>query len=472
MHILVLEASTTSAKAMLYNTDNHSYKVKTKMYENNYKDITLHDAENVFQSMTSLAKEMINGNKIDMISLVGTWHSLVLCDRNMSPVTPVYLWSNTEASMICKELRKDNEYVKKYYHKTGCMVNAIYPSFKLQMLRERGALLKDYYVMGQGTYNTYKLTGERVITECLASGTGLLNIHNKKFDKDILKEIGIEEEQLSRLVNYNDVFPLSIEGANLLGIEPGIPVIPTNSDGGLNQVGVGALEEGVMTFSVGTSGAIRLTSDKPIIPNEPSTWCYLSPKSWLSGAATSGCCNCIDWFKNNFFSKEISYEEIENGVSDFDSYPIFLPFLFGERCPGWDDERRGGFIDILPYHKPNDLYRGVQEGVLFNLYHCYTTLIKLNGTPKRVKLSGGILNSPQWTQMCADIFNIPMEIDEVEHGSLIGGAALAMEILGLIGDVAEYKADSVKVINPNIEMNNKYMKRFKRYLELYQNNSN
>ena len=129
-------------------------------------------------------------------------------------------------------------------------------------------------------------------------------------------------------------------------------------------------------------------------------------------------------------------------------------------------------MDIKPYHKPSDLYRAVQEGVLFNLYHCYTILVKVNGIPKKIKLSGGILNSTEWTQMCADIFNTSMEIDEVDHGSLIGGAVLAMEILGLIEDVTEYKAKPIKVIEPNKEMNSIYMKKFQRYLELYNKTSN
>ena len=53
------------------------------------------------------------------------------------------------------------------------------------------------------------------------------------------------------LVDYNQTFPLNEEAAAALGVKPGIPVVPTNSDGGLNQVGSGAMEEGVMTFSVG-----------------------------------------------------------------------------------------------------------------------------------------------------------------------------------------------------------------------------
>lgn len=470
MHILVLEASTTSAKAMLYNTEDNSYIVKAKPYTGNYQDVTIHNAENVYLQMMALGKKLAKGQKIDMISLCGTWHSVFLCDKDMVPSTPVFLWSNISASAICKNLREDTEYVNTFYQKTGCMVNAIYPYFKLLMLKEQGYKLDEYFIMGQGTYNTYRMTGERIITECMASGTGTLNIHSKKYDKDILELAGIKEEQLSRLVSYDTTFPLNKEGAVLLGLEEGIPVIPSNSDGGLNQIGAGALEEGVMTFSVGTSGAIRLTTSKPIIPDTPSTWCYLSPKAWLSGAATSGCCNCIDWFKTTMYPKTTSYGDIEKKVEDKVTTPVFLPFLFGERCPGWNDERSSGFFGIKPFHKSNDLYRAVQEGVLFNLYQCYLKLTEINGVPKKIKLSGGILNSEEWTQMCADIFGADMDVDVTEHGSLIGGAVLAMERLGVIKDVSDFKTEAAKVIKPNPEKAELYKEKYKKYLQTYNQN--
>lgn len=471
MYILVLEASTTSAKAMLYNTEDNSYEVKAKAYGNNYDDVTIHNAENVYQQMMALGKELAQDKKIDMISLGGTWHSVFLCDKNMKPSTPVYLWSYVGAASLCKNLRKDSDYVKKYYNKTGCMVNAIYPFFKLLLLKEQGYHLDEYNIMGQGTYNTYRMTGERVITECMASGTGVLNIHTKKYDEDILKEAGIKEEQLSRIVSYNATFPLNKEGAELLGLQEGIPVLPSNADGGLNQVGAGAIEEGVMTFSVGTSGAIRLTTSKPIIPETPSTWCYLSPKAWLSGAATSGCCNSIDWFKSTMYPPEVTYADIEKGVEDKVNTPVYLPFLFGERCPGWNDERTSGFFGVRPYHKSNDLYRGVQEGVLFNLYQCYEKLTSINGVPKKIKLSGGILHSAEWSQMCADIFQAEMDVDITEHGSLIGGAVLAMEVLGVIKDAKDFKTETVRVIKPNPEMAELYKVKYNKYLLSYHQNN-
>lgn len=70
------------------------------------------------------------------------------------------------------------------------MVNAIYPFFKLLLLRKQRYALESYRIVGQGTYNTYKLTGKWVVTDSMASGTGLLNIQKKDFDLGLLEELG------------------------------------------------------------------------------------------------------------------------------------------------------------------------------------------------------------------------------------------------------------------------------------------
>lgn len=465
MLILALESSTTSAKAMLYSTTDGVIDLKTKEYLPENSDGRVQDAEGVFQQTMQVGKQVSNGHKIDCIVLSGVWHSVLLCDQDMKPQTKVLSWADTSASEICKEIRKNPEDVLSFYKTTGCMVNAIYPAFKLLYLKEQGYHLSDYYIFGQGSYNTYRLTGKRIVTDSMASGSGLLNIHEKKYDHAILERIGIREEQLCELVTYKDTVPLSEEGANLLGLTAGIPVIPPCSDGALNQVGVGAFEEGCMTFSVGTSAAIRLTTAKPVIPEEPSTWCYLSPIMWLSGAATSGACNCIDWYRDNFYP--ISYSEIEKNSYKVKDTPVFLPFLFGERCPGWKDDNRGGFFGIQPYHTAADFYQAVQEGVLFNVYHCYKMLSELNGTPSKIILSGGILNSEFWTQMCVDIFGIEMEVPTIDQSSLMGAVVLACEILGAIPDLKAFPFEKGRSIRPNPQKAELYAEKFEKYLYWY-----
>jgi gluconokinase len=470
MRILVLESSTASAKAMIYDTSDGSFQVQTRPYTGNYEDVRIHRADLVFEQTAALGRELAAGGKIDIISLSSTWQNVFLADRQLNPVTPVQTWAYTDAAPVCKKLRQDPAFVRDFYHRTGCMVNAIYPAFKLLYLKDQGYRLQDYLIMEQGSYNCFRLTGERVVTQCVASGMGLMNLYTRTFDPEILALIGICEEQLPLLVDSDVNYSLTSEGAALLGLEPGIPVIPSSADGGLNQVGVGAIADGVMTFSVGTSGAIRLTTQEPLVPEHPSTWCYRSPKAYLSGAATNGCCNCIDWFRSKMFPSSMSYSEIEAQVHDRDTTPVFLPFLFGERCPGWNDEGMGSFHEIKPYHTVFDLYRAVQEGVLFNLYHCYTSLTELNGVPRRIKFSGGILHSPEWTQMCADIFQADLEVDNVEHGSMMGAAVLAMEHLGVLKDVRDFVSPPVRIIHPNREKAGIYHEKYNRYLKCYLDN--
>lgn len=468
MYILVLESSTTSAKAMLYNAADHTYEIKTKAYPLYFNNATLHDAESVLMETAALSKSLCSGKKIDAVALCGTWHNVLLCDADFHPKTPVYQWSNIEAAEICRRLRQDESFTLDYYQRTGCMVNAIYPAFKLKMLRERGYHLEDYYVADQGTYNFYRLTGEKIVTDCMLSGEGFLSIREKKLDKVILSELGISETNFPRLVTYDSSSPLTEEGAGLIGIEPGTPVLSACPDGALNQIGAGALDRGVMTISVGTSGALRIATPQPVLPEIPSTWCYLAPETWLSGAAISGCCNCVDWYKDKMFGPDKTYDEIEGAFGGTSDTPVFLPFLFGERCPGWQDDRQAGFFGITPLHTRYDFYHSVLEGVLYNLYHCYNVLTEINGFPKKIKLSGGIVNSPYWSQMCADIFGMEMEVDSTKHGSLMGAAALGLKMLGAINDISEFSVKTHRTIQPDFKKAKIYRDKYERYLYYYE----
>ena len=136
MFVLALEASTTSAKAMYYNTETESYELSTRPYTGNYDDPSKHRPDNVYNQMLDTGRDLLRGRKVDIIALSGTWHSVGLFNKDISPATPMYLWSNVEPTKICAKLRQDRKYVHDFYNRTGCMVNAIYGVFKLMMLRQ------------------------------------------------------------------------------------------------------------------------------------------------------------------------------------------------------------------------------------------------------------------------------------------------------------------------------------------------
>ncbi len=450
---------------MLFDTSGGKPVVVTRRYARTGPDASVHDVDMVVAALTQLARRVAEGTKIAAVALVGAWHGVLLADHSMRPVTPAYLWSNTEPAAICRRLRADPRLVNWFYQATGCMVNTTYPIFTLHLLRERGVNIEDAYIIDEGSYLNWVLTGELAQSYCLASGSGMLNTHSKRYDGDVLAWIGVAQDQLPTLVPSLVPSRLSSRGAALLGIPEGTPVLPTIADGAANQAGSGALRPGVMTLSVGTSGAVRLATDAPRLPKTPSTWCYVSTHSWLSGAATSGGCNCIDWIRGGL-TGELSYRDLETQeVGERD--PIFLPFLHGERCPGWDDGRLAEFVGMSAQNDLRTLYRAVQEGVLFNLFQCYQALIELNGRPLRIKLSGGILHSQRWTQMCADIFGVSFEKDPALHASLMGGVVCAMEATGLISTAVEFETKPSRIVTPNPEAHDRHQRRYRAYLRAY-----
>lgn len=462
---LVLESSTTSAKAMIYDPETGRVEVRTAPFVFTNGDAAMQDAESVFEQTAALGRQVCEGRRVDVISLSGTWHSVMLLDRGLSPVTPVYQWPYTGAEALCAELRHDAELTGWFYRRTGCMISAIYPAFKLVHLARQGYDLARHCAMGQGTYNFYRLTGQFAETACMASGTGLLSIHTRDYDDEVLQFVGVGRESLPRLKGFGDVLPLSEAGAAALELPAGIPVVPCGADGGLNQTGAGADRPGIMTFSAGTSGALRLAVEQPVLADDRSLWCYLSPASWLAGAATSGCCNCVDWARQRLFGGA-SYDDIEKGLPlGPEDTPVFLPFLFGERCPGWNAARQAEFSGVTARHDAHDLYHGVLEGVLYNLFQCYQRLCAAVGTPREIRLSGGILHSAYWTQMAADIFGAPMVCADMPHASLMGAAMLGAQALG---EKFDFKAQAGKVVYPRPEMTARYAGKYARYLEAYE----
>lgn len=471
MFILALESSTSSSKAMLYDTSSETYEIATKPYRTDYpNEYTAFRPDSVYEQLLELGRELVHGREVDIIALSSAWHSVGLFDGGLNPVTPMYQWSSTYGSELCRELRRDEDFTRSYYNITGCMVNAIYPYFKLRKLAE-SFKLSDYRIMGQGSYNNLRLTGAPVSTDCILSGSGLMNIHTLNFAPELLEELGISSRSLADICTYKEPLTLCGEAARGLGIKPGIPVVPTCSDGALNQVGAGALAHGVMTFSVGTSGALRLSVDSPRLADDHSTWCYRSPASWLSGAATNGGTNCVEWFRRLAFDSPMDYTEIERRIKDEETTPVFLPFVFGERCPGWNDEMSGGFHNLRARHDRYDMYLGIEEGILFNLYQCYEKLTAQSGQPQRIRFSGGILHSQRWSQMCANIFGRELEIDRCEHASLMGAVTLAKERLGLIEDVQRYSPPAAGVIQPDGSKAELYKRKYARYIQCYNEKS-
>jgi gluconokinase len=472
MNILVIEASTSSAKAMLHRDGADTHTVHQIKYPGHISDVKTQDIAGIIETVFACAKELIDRTNatVDIIATASVWHSYILLDGTGEPITPVKTWADTQASETVREYRRNRSVRERFYQKTGCNIHSKYPCWKWMHDRQMLPVGAKVRVGSVPEYLFEKLTGERAISKNAASGTGFFNIHTLAWDKEVLNFCGIAEDQLSVLKEYDYCGKLCKAAADALGLKEGIPVIIPGADGALNQIGEGALRGGIMTMSVGTSSAIRLSSDVPMLPREPATWCYyVGDGIRLVGAATAAGGNCVDWFVKGILRNAISFPALEEALEKIDKMraPIFLPFLYGEQSPGWDDSRLGAYCDLSGENDVFDMYYGILEGVLFNLYHCYTFLSRLMEGPGEIRLSGGIVNSDYWVQMAADIFHIPIAVSTVEHGSMMGSLAIAKKVTGRMEKISDYTNEKNRVIQPDEKNGELYEARYVRYKQYY-----
>nr|WP_319474047.1 FGGY-family carbohydrate kinase [uncultured Sphaerochaeta sp.] len=457
MKLLALEISTTSSKAQYLDTITGK---STLLVERNPSSS---DVEVVCMHAIQLGRKAAQGRAVDRIATAGTWHSLVVCDTAHVPSQTVSDWTDVSGRIFCKELRNDASFVEDYYQESGAMVHAMYPFFKLLKQRTDGIVLTDRHVGSLAGYLHYILTGTVKETASMLSGMGLLSTAAVALHP-MAKSLGCT---IAPICDWRDRSTLSKQGSRLLGLTEGIPVLPPLPDGALNQVGSKAEEPGIMTLSMGTSGAMRMVIPKPWFSPNHSTWLYRSvDNGFLLGAATSGCSNCVDWYKEQSFTPDTTYAQIEGSLRENSATPIFLPFLVGERCPGWDDTRLASFHDVKESMETSTLYQGVLQGVVANLYQCYVELLESGHIPRTIKLSGGVLHSAFWKHLCCNYFGVSMHEDIQKQTSLYGALILAARSAS--EELSTHSQTVTNVLNPDSEIRNYYTRHYKRYRYWYE----
>lgn len=478
MLILVLEASTASAKAMLYDESAGVIGVLPKNYSAEAGDTVTYDADRLMRETLEAGRELLEQKgiaRVDMVATCSIWsHSLLMLDKSMRPLGRLSTWADTAAWPTTEKYRANNDLYVSLYQRTGCPIHVTYTLWKYMHEKESGLANQAQFISSMPEYLFYQLTNEFAVSRSTASAGGFLNLHSLEWDDVALRLAGISVDSLPTLVDSEYVAPLTPRAAALLGLPSGIPVLITGADGCMNHVAAGGFGENVMTLSIGTSAAMRIATDKPILADYPATWCYVGVEGmWVAGSATAGAGNAVDWIGKKILGGRngVSLKELDSGAAKTlaqGDAPLFLPFLVGERCPGWDDKKSALFCEMRLNHDIYDLYYAVLEGVLFNLRQCYEITIPIIGqAPKFISISGGIEESPLWMSMVASVFGLPVHTNGLMHASLLGTAYMGLKSLGVI--------HSLKAIKPLIGASNLpdyskkefFAKRFAKYLRYY-----
>ncbi len=412
------------------------------------------------------------------ISFSSAMHSIIPVDETGAPLAPMITWADSRSEDIAQTLR-ESAGAEEIYRTTGTAIHAMSPLCKLIWLRENnpGLFNKAHKFIGIKEFIWFKLFNAFEVDYSIASATGLFDILKLDWSVAACALAGISTGKLSQPVNttyYRD--DLNNDLAALLNISADTKFFAGASDGCCANLGSHTTGPGVAALTIGTSGAVRITSAKPVYNFEGMTFNYLlNEQTYVCGGAVNNGGIAINWLLKNFLQKEqLSGADYEQLFKTIESVPagsdglIFLPYLYGERAPIWDTKTSGAYLNIKPTHTQAHFLRAALEGVCFALYNVLKTVEDASVIITQVNISGGFVSSAVWTQVLADITGKKLAVLQNEDASAVGAIYLAANVL-YPDDYATLTSVALHTfIQPNLNNHALYNRMFMIFKRLYQ----
>lgn len=477
-YVIGIDLGTSAVKVLLMDQNGKTIAEASENYpliqeKSGYSEQNPIEWENKTIQALSYLLQQFGGDVKDIegISLSGQMHGLVLLDDQHRLLRNAILWNDTRTTSQCQKIL-ETVGLKKLLEITKNTVLEGFTLPKILWVKEHEPeIFKNVSVfLLPKDYLRFRLTGEIHSEYSDAAGTSLLNVTTKEWSQELCNLLDLDIRICPPLVESTDfIGTITSEVAERTGLSKETMVFAGAADNACGALGAGVLSEGKTMCSIGTSGVV-LSFEKDSTLDFGGKVHYFNhaiQDAYYSMGVTLSAGHSLDWFKQNFSTKDEGFEELLDGIDQIgpgSNGLLFTPYIVGERTPYSDADIRGSFIGIDSSHTKKEFVRAVLEGITFSLNETIEIFKQQEKDVRSIISIGGGAKNKVWLQMQADIFNIPIETLANEQGPGVGAAMIAAIGLGWYSTVEEYAEHFVKVgnryepINANVGA----------YAELYQ----
>ncbi len=489
-----IDIGTTSTKTILINENGDVAASSTKDYplEVPRAGWAQQKPGDWYGAAVDTIKEVIKKSNIDpkgikAVGLSGQMHGSVFLDGDGEVIRPAILWCDQRTEEQCKKIYD----IFGYKNFIRLSFNKALPGFtapKILWLRDNEFqnYKKIAHILLPKDYVRYKLSGTFATEVSDAAGTILMDIAKRDWSDEILEGLDIDRGFLPPVHESQEITSkINKETAHLTGLAEGTPIVGGASDNAAGAIGSGIIREGLVSDSIGTSGVVFATSDKPTYDPEGRvhSFCHALPGKWHFTGVTLSAAGSLKWYYEGFgpnqelekkYPDKHGYEILNKqaeGIDPGSESLIFLPYLSGERTPHGDPFSRGVFFGISYRHRQDHFVRAIMEGVSFSQKDCLDIIEQQNIKPDKVVMFGGGAKSKIWRQILADILNVKIVTLNIEEGPAYGAALIAAVGAGMFEDVEEACNSTIKELSENIPLPDnveKYNNIYEIYKSLYE----
>ena len=276
-YILAIDAGTTSSRAILFDHEGNQKAVAQHEFPQYFPQESWveHDALEIWETQLKAIQEVISTDGIarEDIAAMGITNqreTTIIWDRATGvPVHKAIVWQDRRTASICEKL---NAHAQTFLDKTGLVLDAYFSGTKIKWILDSDPLLRQRAEAGELAFGTvdswliWKLTNGEIHTTDVtnASRTLLYNIHELKWDEELLSLLDIPLALLPKVVSSSEEVGKTSE--NIL--EAAIPISGIAGDQQAALFGQLCLSPGDVKNTYGTGCfCIMNTGEKAVVSN-------------------------------------------------------------------------------------------------------------------------------------------------------------------------------------------------------------
>ena len=441
-YILSLDQGTTSSRAVLFEKSGKIAGVSQVEYTQIYpgNGWVEHDANEIFGSQLSAARDLINKNGISAediaaIGITNQRETTILWDKNTGePVCNAIVWQCRRTADICEGYKAQG--LEKFFRdKTGLLIDPYFSATKIKWIFNNVPGVKEKADRGEILFGTvdcwliWKLTGGKIHATDMsnASRTMLFNIHTLEWDQEILGLLGIPESILPKVVSSSGV--IGVCDASMFGSE--IPISGCAGDQQAALFGQKCFNHGDVKNTYGTGGFLLMnTGDKPAVSDHGLLttvgWSIgdevtyaLEGSVFIAGAA-------VKWLRDEMGLISSASESERLAVSVASTEGVYIvPAFTGLGAPYWNPDARGIITGLTRGTNRAHIVRAVLEAIAYQTADVLKAMEEDVGRLGSIRVDGGASSNNFLMQFQADILGMDITRPENVESTATGAAFLA-----------------------------------------------
>ena len=452
-YILSIDQGTTSSRAILFNKDGEIKGVSQREFKQHFPHSgwVEHDANEIWTSVLSVMAEVMNENdiqseQIEGIGITNQRETTVVWDKNTGrPIYHAIVWQSRQTQDICTEL-KDQGYEETFRDKTGLLLDPYFAGTKVKWILDNVDGAREKAENGDLLFGTidswlvWKLSGKAAhITDYTnASRTLMFNIHDLKWDDELLDILDVPKQMLPEVKESSEVYAKTID-YHFFGQE--VPIAGIAGDQQAALFGQACFDRGDVKNTYGTGGFMLMNTGEEAVKSESgllTTIAYgidgkvnyaLEGSIFVSGSA-------IQWLRDGLRMIN-SAPQTENYASRVDSTEgvYMVPAFVGLGTPYWDSDARGAFFGLTRGTEKEHFIRATLESLCYQTRDVMEAMSKDSSIEvQNLRVDGGAVKNNFLMQFQADIVNTAVERPEIQETTALGAAYLAGLAVGFWDD--------------------------------------